>query len=179
MTLPSPLPYQFEDPLGGFASFPPPVATSPTSSNTTNNAFGLSAWHCRGNDDSDDDDDDDSEDEYDSEDGGENDEDDQQDHRCGWRSNTTSDDDVKPSFGKHSLPSSPLTSSSSKATTVVVLRVTRVRFQETPQICCYERIDRDLFSRLFYSCHELQKIMDEANQEKKNDGAAVVQTAWP
>ena len=172
MTLPSPLPYQFEDPLGGFASFSPPLATTSTTNVKTSNAIGLSAWHCRGNDDDDDDSDDDgSEDEYDSEDDCENDDDGQRDHRRGWHNNTSENT----SLGKHSVPSSPITSSSTQAT-VVVLRATRVRFEETPQICCFERIDRDLFSRLFYSCHELQKIMDEANQEKKNDPATVVQS---
>jgi hypothetical protein len=42
----------------------------------------------------------------------------------------------------------------------------RVRFSaREPEIRCYEQVDRQYFGILFYSCHELQIIMDEARKE--------------
>lgn len=60
-------------------------------------------------------------------------------------------------------------SSSSCSNLPVCVRSTglKVRFSEHPQVRCYEQVDRELFGLVYYSCHELQVIMDEAKREDK------------
>ena len=61
-------------------------------------------------------------------------------------------------------------SSTSSSSFPVCVRNTRVRFIEQPEIRCYEQADREDFGILFYSCHELQKMIDEAKKEKLDEG---------
>ena len=54
---------------------------------------------------------------------------------------------------------------SSSSSIPACVRNTRVRFSEHPQVRRYEQVDRELFSSLFYSCHELQKMIDDAKKD--------------
>ena len=61
----------------------------------------------------------------------------------------------------------PQRESSSCSALPVCVRNTRVRFSEQPEVRCYEQVDREFYGILFYSCHELQKMIDEAKDEKE------------
>jgi len=162
MTLPSSLNYRFTDPLGGLAPA------------TTSNNF--SAWddddykqsYCssdktfvdEGSDDENDKDDDDDDGDH------------ANDNDCGWHHRQQQQQQhvstCHPSFPKEST-------SGSSWSTQIARTASRVRFSsEAPQICCYERASRDLFSKLFYSCHELQKMLDESVQEREQSKTAQI-----
>jgi hypothetical protein len=55
---------------------------------------------------------------------------------------------------------------STPCTTTTCVRIARVRFLESPEIRLFEGVDKEHLGALFYSCHELQKMIDEARKEK-------------
>lgn len=49
----------------------------------------------------------------------------------------------------------------------------RVRFSnQDPEVRCYPQADREDYGILFYSCHELQIMMDDARREEQKQTAA-------
>lgn len=144
--------YTFNDPMGDFLHFDDDGGHVPSS-------FGLSAWTPSGGYDSDD---------Y------EDDEDDSATDNlfCRWRPCASKPQEKQRGSTSAALPSGAApkreTSTSSSSTTCVrITRVTRVRFLEVPEIRNYEGVDKEHLGTLFYSCHELQKMIDEAKKEKE------------
>jgi hypothetical protein len=76
---------------------------------------------------------------------------------------------------RRSLPAGvvvqPLSSSPSCCT--MTRRDSKVRFcEQPPEVNCYETCSRDQYSELYYSVHELQKIIDDLRQETNNAGSS-------
>lgn len=162
--------YTFDDPLG-FAS-PLSLSAWDNGDNTNNNNH---------NDDSDDDSFDDAE--NDDLDGDWSDNNDSSHERnCLWQRDAglVSNKPIAPLLQSPPSTSSAATtpfacaaaataaaSSAAAPTTCCSGSTRRVHFSpQEPEICCYEQADRESYSILFYSAHELQKIMDAFAQEK-------------
>jgi hypothetical protein len=141
--------YTFNDPMGDFLHFDDEGGHRPSS-------FGPSAWTPSNGYDSDD---------Y------EDDEDDSSTDNmfCPWRPCASKPQEKPRSSTVAAPPSGEAakreSSSSCSATTCV--RTTRVRFLEAPEIRLFEGVDKEQLGALFYSCHELQKMIDEAKKEKE------------
>ena len=93
-----------------------------------------------------------------------------------WRSCASKQQDES-GGSKHTMrpavpaPATRENSSSSNTTCVHMARVTRVRFLEVPEIHLFEGVDKEQLCTLFYSCHELQKMIDEAKKERDTNTA--------
>jgi hypothetical protein len=141
--------YTFNDPMGDFLHFDEDGDQGLSS-------FGLSAWTPSSDYDSDDYEDD--------EDDGSTD-----NLFCPWRPCASKPQEKPRSSTAAAPPSGEAAkrdgSSSCSATTCV--RIPRVRFLGVPEIRLYEGVDKEQLGALFYSCHELQKMIDEAKKEKE------------
>ena len=90
---------------------------------------------------------------------------------------TTTMTRTKPSLdGEQECPDTPTTASSSSSsitnccfpTAPLTRKDSKVTFcSEPPQVVCYEKCNLEDHSRLYYSVHELQSIMDEVKLEKE------------
>jgi hypothetical protein len=145
--------YTFDDPMGDFLHFDGDGGHEPAS-------FGISAWTPSSSG-------------YESDDFDEDDEDDSaRDNLCyRWRSSPSKPQEKPRGSTAAALPTCSGDSTQMDASTscpiAKCLRITRVRFLEVPEIRLYEGVDKEQLGALFYSCHELQKMIDEAKKENE------------
>ncbi|CAB9498865.1 expressed unknown protein [Seminavis robusta] len=52
------------------------------------------------------------------------------------------------------------------------VRKIRVRFSAQPEVRLFERVAMEHFGTCWYSCHELQRIIDDAKKEKENKNSS-------